>query len=60
MDDEQLMGVSHDIPEGDAVMQDAPHGDVFGTGFGDTSYIMTMLKNMKLRQDEQCAKGCRR
>lgn len=64
MDDEQPMGASHDVPDGDVVIQDAPcgdsHGNAFGTGFGDTSSIMTMLKNMQLRQDERYVEDCQR
>lgn len=62
MDDEEDMGVPHDLPEGDAVMQDAPHGDdhdtSFGTSFADTSFIMTMLQNIQLRQDERYVEDC--
>ena len=47
MDDEKPISVPHGIPEGDVVMQDAPHGDDYGNGFGTgfvvTSSIMTML-----------------
>lgn len=57
MDDEQPMGVPHDVPGGDVVMQDSPHGYAhgsdFGTGYGDTSSIMTMLQNMQLRKNER-------
>ncbi|CAL5200015.1 unnamed protein product [Lathyrus oleraceus] len=61
MDDEQLMGVPHDVLEGDAVMQDALHGDAhgsaFGTGFGDTSphHINAPEYAVKVRQE-----ACRR
>lgn len=43
MDAEQLIGTFHDVPEGDAFMQDDSHCSTFGSGFGDTSSIMTML-----------------
>lgn len=49
VDDEHHMGVPHDVPEGNAVTQDAPHEDNHGTGFGDTYSIMTMLQNMQLK-----------
>lgn len=49
MDDKQPIGASHDVPEGDVVIQDVTHGDghgnTFGVGFGDTSSIVTMLQN---------------
>lgn len=60
------MGVPHDVPKVDAVMQDAPHVDAhgsnFGTGFGgvDMSSIMIMLYNMQLRQDERYVEDCQR
>lgn len=64
MDDEQPMGASLEVLEGDVVMQDAPygdtHGNTFGTGFGDTSSIMTMLQNMQVRQYERYEEDCRR
>lgn len=51
MKDEQPMGVHHDVLKGGATMQDAPQrGDrsiAFDTDFDDTSFIMTMLKNMQ-------------
>lgn len=57
MDDEQPMGIHHDVTGGDSVMHDAPHGDDHGNGFGtcsvDTTYIMTMLQNMQMRKDER-------
>lgn len=58
------MGVSHDVPEGDVVMQDAPngnnHGTCFGLSFVDTCFIMTMLHNMQLRQDKRYVEDCQR
>lgn len=45
-------------------MQYAPHVDAhgsnFGTGFADTSSIMTMLQNMQLRQDKRYVQDCQR
>lgn len=39
MVDDQPIGTSHDVPEGNAFLQDATHGDAhgntFGAGFGD-------------------------
>lgn len=63
MDDEQPIHTSNHVSKGDVIMQDAPHanahGNTFGTGFGDTSSIMTMLQNMQLWQDEWYVEDCR-
>lgn len=64
MDVDQTIGTSHDVPEGDAFMQDVTHGEAhcntFGVGFGDPSSIMTMLQNMQSRQDEHYEEDCKR
>lgn len=53
MVDDQPIGTSNDVPQGDACIQDVTHeddyGNSFGVGFGDPSSIMTMLQNMQLR-----------
>lgn len=61
---DQPIGISHDVSQGDAFMQDATHEDAhgnnFSAGFGDLSSIMTMLQNMQLRQDENYEEDCQR
>lgn len=54
-DNEQPIGASHDVLEGDVDMHDATHGDAHG----NTSSIMTMLQNMMLRQVERYEEDCR-
>lgn len=64
MVDDQPIGTSHGIHEGGDFMQDVTHedapGNSFGVGFGNPSSIMTMLKNIQLRQDERYEEDCRR
>lgn len=59
MDDEQPMGVHHDVIEGDVAMHDASrgydHGAGFGTNYADTTSIITMLQDMQMKQDERYA-----
>lgn len=52
MIDDQPIDTSHDVPEGDAFMHDAAHGDAhgnsFGFGFGDPSSSWLCYKTCSL------------
>lgn len=62
--DDQPIGISHGVPQGDAFMQDVEHedgqGNRFRVEYGDQASIMYMLQNMQLRQDERYEEDCRR
>lgn len=53
MNDEQPMGVHHNVTKGDVIMHDAPNGDGHGAGFGtnypDNASTVTMLHDMQLK-----------
>lgn len=62
MVDDQPIGASHGVPQGDAFMQDVDHddgqGNIFSVEYGDQSSIITMLQNMENRQDERYEEDC--
>lgn len=60
---DEPMGVYHDGTKGDVIMHDAPRGDdhgaCFGTNYNDTAFIMTMLQDMQMKQDERYDEECK-
>lgn len=57
------MGFHHYVAEEDAVMHDSPnvydHGANFGTNYADNAYIMTMIQDIQLKQDERYDEECK-